>query len=136
MPAGYSGTPLAKKLGIKPGHRIATINEPPGFRDLLDGLPTDAVFDGDLTRQPDISVAFFTSTEELENKLSELGTAAFPDRIIWLAWPKKTSGVETDLTGDVVRATVLRTQLVDVKVCAISDIWSGLKVVWRKEHRT
>lgn len=136
MPAGYSGTPLAKKLGIQAGHRIAIVNEPPEFRDLLDDLPNDIVFDADLTQQPDISVGFFRSTDELEKKLSDLGKAAFPDRAIWLAWPKKTSGVETDLTGDVVRATVLRTQLVDVKVCAISDIWSGLKVVWRKQYRT
>lgn len=135
MPAGYSGTPLARKLGIKPGHQIATVNEPPEFRDLLVDLPSDTRFDVDLTQHPDVSIGFFTSADELENTLADLGTAAFPDRIIWLAWPKKTSNVDTDLTGDVVRATVLRTQLVDVKVCAISDVWSGLKVVWRKEHR-
>lgn len=136
MTAGYSGTPLAKKLGIKPGHHIATVNEPSDFRHLLIDLPDDATFGDDLSRSPDISIGFFTSAADLENRLSELSRAAFPDRSIWLAWPKKTSGVETDLTGDVVRAAVLRTQLVDVKVCAISDVWSGLKVVWRKEHRS
>jgi hypothetical protein len=135
MAAGYSGTSLVRKLGIKPGHRIATVNEPPEFRELLDGLPNDAVIDDGLVEQPDISVAFFARAGDLDSTLPALAQAAFPDRVIWLAWPKKTSNVDTDLTGDVVRATVLRTHLVDVKVCAISDVWSGLKVVWRKEHR-
>lgn len=135
MPAGYSGTPLAKKLGIKTGHRVATINEPPEFRELLVDLPDDVMLDEDLTQKPDVTIGFFTAAAELELRLSDLGLAAFPDRVIWLAWPKKTSGVDTDLTGDVVRSTVLRTHLVDVKVCAISNTWSGLKVVWRKEHR-
>ena len=136
MPAGYSDTPLTKKLGIRPGHRIATVNEPSEFRGLLVDLPDDATLDGNLDHKPDITVGFFNDAAELEARLPDLGQAAFPDRVIWLAWPKKTSGVATDLTGDVVRATVLRTHLVDVKVCAISDTWSGLKVVWRKEHRS
>jgi hypothetical protein len=135
VPPGYSGTPLAKKLGIKSGFRIATVSEPPEFRGLLVDLPDDVEFDADLETEPDVTIAFFTSAADLDDRLPELGDAAFPDRTIWLAWPKKTSGVETDLTGDVVRASVLRTRLVDVKVCAISDIWSGLKVVWRNEHR-
>lgn len=135
MPAGYSATPLAKKLGIKPGHRVAALNEPAEFRELLVDLPVDTVFDDDLGQSPDITIAFFTSAADLEARLSDLGKAAFPDRVIWLAWPKKTSGVTTDLTGDVVRALVLRTHMVDVKVCAISEIWSGLKIVWRREHR-
>jgi hypothetical protein len=135
MPSGYSGTPLAKKLGIKSGHQIATINEPDDFRSLLVDLPPDATFHDDLSKNPDISIGFFTSRADLEKHLERMGEAAFPDRIIWIAWPKKTSGVEADLTGDVVRATVLATHLVDVKVCAISEIWSALKVVWRKEHR-
>lgn len=135
MPAGYSGTPLAKKLGIKPGHTIATLNEPSDFRALLVDLPDDTTFQDSLDNHPDVTIGFFTAKANLEESLPSLGEAAFPDRSIWLAWPKKTSGVETDLTGDVVRAAVLATKLVDVKVCAISDIWSGLKVVWRKEHR-
>jgi hypothetical protein len=135
MPAGYSGTPLAKKLGIKPGHRIATVNEPTEFRELLVDLPDGATFEDDLNQSPDISIGFFTAAADLEGRLRDLGQAAFPDRVIWLAWPKKTSGVDTDLTGDIVRAAVLRTHLVDVKICAISETWSGLKVVWRKEHR-
>lgn len=135
MPAGYSGTPLAKKLGIKPGHNVATVNEPAEFRALLVGLPDDVDLDAELGGQPDVVVAFYLERAELGADLAPLANAVFPDRVIWLAWPKKTAGVATDLTGDVVRASVLATKLVDVKVCAISDTWSGLKVVWRKEHR-
>lgn len=135
MAAGYSGTPLAKKLGIKPGHTVATVNEPDEFRTLLVDLPDDVQLDVDLATQPDVVVAFYTERLLLDTDLGSLADAVYPDRLIWLAWPKKTAGVETDLTGDVVRAAVLATKLVDVKVCAISDTWSGLKIVWRKEHR-
>lgn len=135
MSAGYSGTPLAKKLGNKEGNVVATINEPDDFRSLLVDLPAKVEFQTELTGEPDVSIGFFTSDVGLRAELDALAEAAFPDRIIWLAWPKKTSGVETDLTGNVVRTAVLETSLVDVKVCAISDIWSGLKVVWRKELR-
>ncbi len=135
MPAGYSGTPLAKKLGIKPGHTVATVNEPEEFRSLLVDLPDDVDLDGTLEHNPDVVIAFYTQREELESELASLADAVFPDRTIWLAWPKKTAKVETDLTQDVVRAAVLATKLVDIKVCAISDTWSGQKIVWRKDHR-
>lgn len=136
MTAGYSGTPLAKKLGIKAGHSVATVAEPDDFRALLVDLPDDVDLDAGLGDGPDVVVAFLTERTALDAQLGSLAEAVFPDRVVWLAWPKKTSGVATDLTGDVVRATVLATDnLVDVKVCAISDIWSGLKIVWRKEHR-
>ena len=133
--AGYSGTPLAKKLGIKSGHRVAVVNEPPDLRDLLTDLPDGVTFQSDLTGEPDVVLAFNTEHAALASSLDAMADAVFPDRMIWLAWPKKAAKVETDLTGDVVRATVLATKLVDVKVCAISEIWSGLKVVWRTEHR-
>lgn len=135
MPAGYSGTPLAKKLGIKPGHTVATVNEPEEFRSLLVDLPDDTNLDGRLTDKPDVVVAFYTERGRLETDLSSLADAVYPDRAIWVAWPKKSARVDTDLTGDIIRATVLATELVDVKVCAISDTWSGLKVVWRKDRR-
>lgn len=135
MPSGYSGTPLAKKLGIKTGHRVAVLAEPEEFRELLEDLPDAVVFQDDLIGEPDIVIAFHTQREHLETSLGDVADAVFPDRTIWIAWPKKTAKVETDLTGDVVRATVLATKLVDIKVCAISEVWSGLKVVWRKEHR-
>lgn len=134
-PAGYSGTPLARKLGIKPGHRVAVLNEPDEFRDLLVGLPDDVAFTHDLGEAPDILLAFFTALDDLDSTLPSITGEIHPDRVAWIAWPKKASGVETDLTGDVVRARVLATTLVDVKVCAISEVWSGLKVVWRREHR-
>ena len=136
MADGYSGTPLAKKLGIKPGFRVALIDEPSGFRSLLDGLPEGVAFEAGIGSTPDLIIAFHTARAELERNLGPLADAVFPDRAIWLAWPKKTSKVPTDLTGDIVRATVLATELVDIKVCAISEVWSGLKVVWRKEHRS
>lgn len=135
MPAGYSATPLAKKLGIMPGHRVATVNEPAEFRSLLVDLPSDVDLDADLEERPDVVAAFYTERADLDAALGPLADAVFPDRVIWLAWPKKSANVATDLTGDVVRASVLATKLVDVKVCAISDTWSGLKVVWRKENR-
>lgn len=135
MTAGYSGTPLARKLGIKPGHTVATVNEPDDFRTLLIDLADDVQLDVDLAAQPDVVVAFYTERARLDADLGAIADAVFPDRVIWLAWPKKTAGFDTDLTGDVVRAAVLATKLVDVKVCAISDTWSGLKIVWRKEHR-
>ena len=135
MPAGYSGTALAKKLGIKPGHKVATVNEPADFRALLVDLPKDVHLDAELGGQPDVVVAFYTERADLDADLDSLASAVFPDRAIWLAWPKKSARVATDLTGDVVRASVLVTKLVDVKVCAISDTWSGLEVVWRREHR-
>lgn len=132
--AGYSGTPLAKKLGIKADHRIATLHEPPEFASLVD-LPDGADLHGELADAPDGVIAFFTERATLLRDLPDIEVAIEPDRFAWVAWPKKTSGIVTDLTGDVVRADVLTTRLVDVKVCAISDVWSGLKVVWRTEHR-
>lgn len=135
MSAGYSGTPLARKLGIKPGHTVATVHEPPEFRALVGDLPDDAGLDGDLAGKPDIVIAFYTDAETLRAEFDALGVAVFPDRAIWLAWPKKAAGTDTDLSGDVVRSIVLATKLVDVKVCAISEFWSGLRVVWRGEFR-
>lgn len=133
--AGYSGTPLAKKLGITPGSTVTTVHSPPDFIGLLTDLPDGVSFETGPSSRADLTIAFFTDADALRSELDALAQAIFPDRTLWLAWPKKTSGVETNLSGNVVRAAVLETTLVDVKVCAISSIWSGLKVVWRKEHR-
>lgn len=133
MTAGYSGTPLAKKLGIKPGCRVSFVHEPSELHTLLD-LPPGAVV-AELDLRPDLIVAFFTEQEDLESRLNDLAELIFPDKVLWLAWPKQSSSVTTDLSGTTVRASVLATKLVDTKICAISDVWSGLKVVWRKEHR-
>lgn len=134
-PAGYSGTPLAKKLGFKDGHVVALINEPEELRGLLAPLP-DVEIRTDVRRAPDVAVAFFTKRTDLERRWPTLRKAAFPDGSIWIGWPKRTSGVPTDITEDVLREALLPTGLVDVKVCAISDIWSGLKFMWRKELRS
>jgi hypothetical protein len=133
--AGYSGTPLPKKLGIKEGDVVGLVAAPPELEELLGELPPGVTFQDGVDPVPDFTLAFFTERSALAEALPALVEASFPDRAVWLAWPKKTSGVATDLTGDVVRELVLGTTLVDVKVCAISEVWSGQKAVWRKEHR-
>ncbi len=135
MAAGYSGTPLAKKLGIKESTVLALVNEPPGFRDLLIPMPDAVEFRSNVDSDAKVTVAFFTRLDDLVAVLDQLADAIFPSAALWLAWPKKASKVPTDLTGDVIRGQVLATKLVDVKICAINDVWSGLKVVWRTEHR-
>lgn len=133
--AGYSGTPLPKKLGIKDGHTVATINEPNGFAASLHPLPSGARVVHDLRGHRDVVVAFFTTRAGLDARLAALTKAIFPDGGLWVAWPKKASKVPTDITEDVVRAVALPTGLVDNKVCAIDDVWSGLRLVVRVENR-
>jgi hypothetical protein len=135
MPAGYSGTPLAKKLGIKPDTTVALIDEPARFRALLDPAPDGITFRTDLRSKPDLVVAFFVERARLKARLPALTRAIFPDGGLWFAWPKKTSGVPTDLTGDVVRELGLGAGIVDIKVCAIDDTWSGLRFAHRRENR-
>jgi len=135
MPAGYSRTPLVKKLGIKPGFVVAALDEPPELRDLLGDLPEGVTIRSHLRGKPDVVLAFQTTEKVLRRRLVRLPGVIHPNRVVWVAWPKKSSGVATDLTGDVVRAAILETELVDVKVCAISDTWSGLKALWRKDLR-
>ncbi len=131
--AGYSGTPLAKKLGIKPGHTVAVLDEPDGFRSWLE--PHEAKLRKSLGRDPDIVMAFATRRVILERRIDSGSKAIFPDAALWVAWPKKASKVPTDITEDVVREIALPLGLVDVKVCAVSDVWSGLKLVWRRSER-
>jgi len=133
--AGYSGTPLPKKLGIKEGHTVATLNEPHGFPQTLGSLPDGARVVSDLRGHRDVVVAFFTERKAFEQRLAAMTKAIFPDGGLWIAWPKKASKVATDITEDVVRAVALPTGLVDNKVCAIDDVWSGLRLVVRVEHR-
>jgi hypothetical protein len=133
--AGYSGTPLAKKLGIKPGHDLALLSAPEGFA--IDDLP-EGVTQHDVMLGPgelDVIVTFQTERSVLEARTPELLQAIPPDGSVWVAWPKKASKVPTDLTEDVVREVLLSTGMVDNKVCAIDAIWSGLRVVLRKELR-
>jgi hypothetical protein len=131
---GYSGTPLARKLGIRSGDRVAVVDDPGHLRALLEPLPAGATVGGD-PDGADVVVCFVRRRHDLAGRLEALGTAIFPDRSCWIAWPKRSSGVETDVTEDVVRELALPLGLVDTKVCAVDETWSGLKLVWRKERR-
>jgi hypothetical protein len=135
MPAGYSGTPLAKKLDIKPGFRIYVDNAPANYRELLGPLPKDVTFVEELESNLDMIHVFTDSAKDLEAKLSRYLEKIKMTSIIWVSWPKKASKVPTDITEDTVREVFLPLGLVDNKVCAVSEIWSGLRVVWRKENR-
>jgi hypothetical protein len=128
--AGYSGTPLARKLGFKEGMRVVYVNSPAGFA--VDGIEDVR---SRLAKGTDLVVCFVTARRELERRLPTLRRAVEPDGMLWIAWPKRTSGVQTDMTEDVVRDVALPTGLVDTKVCAIDEVWSGLRLVVRRELR-
>lgn len=133
--AGYSGRALVDKLGIKPGTRIAILNAPRGYRATLGTLPARVqVVTAARGVFPFIHL-FAVSRAILETKIPALLRTLTPDGSLWISWPKKASGVETDITEDVVRAVALPTGLVDVKVAAIDDVWSGLKLVRRLKTR-
>jgi hypothetical protein len=131
--AGYSGTPLVKKLGIKDGDEVVALGAPEGFADLVDDAPV--TFATRVPRKADVIVAFFTKRADLVKRIGGCGNAIFPNGGLWVAWPKKASGVATDITEDTVREVALPLGLVDNKVCAIDEVWSGLRVVWRRERR-
>ena len=135
MPAGYSGTPLAKKLGIKDGHVLVLLGAPEGFVDELEGLPDDVTVRSRASGTADVVVSFHTERADLERRVPKLLDVLDVDGGLWIAWPKKASKVPTDITEDTVREVFLPLGLVDNKVCAIDDVWSGLRVVWRKERR-
>jgi hypothetical protein len=133
--AGYSGTPLPRKLGIKPGHRLALINAPEDFATTLGELP-EAVTTRKTARGPlDVVVYFTTREADLARRFEALSGALDPAGGLWIAWPKKASGVATDLTENVIRDIGLAAGLVDNKVCAIDDTWSGLRFVVRVQDR-
>jgi hypothetical protein len=136
--AGYSSTPLPRKLGIREGHRVLLVSGPDGFRDgTLVPLPLPVEVATTLrgTRPFDVIVCFVTHLRDLEERLTTLIPRLTPAGGLWLAWPKKTSGMETDLGDAVVRAAGLATGLVDNKVCAIDGTWSGLRFVVRLRDR-
>jgi hypothetical protein len=134
--AGYSGAPLPRKLGIKPGQRIAFLDAPPAFADALGELPAGVGEPRTAARGPlDLVVAFFVERRRLAQRLPRLIAALDPAGALWIAWPKRASGVETDITEDVVRELGLAAGVVDVKVCAIDATWSGLKLVIRLRDR-
>jgi hypothetical protein len=133
--AGYSGTPLPRKLGIKEGHRLALIDPPAGFDARLGELPEGVAIRTSARGSVDVAVWFLVARSALERRFDFLKRAIFPDGGLWIAWPKRASGVETDLTEDVVREVALARGLVDNKVCAIDETWSGLRLVYRIADR-
>jgi hypothetical protein len=135
--AGYSGTPLPQKLGIKEAHKIAIVGAPPGFDNVLGALPTGATVQRKLAGKVplDVIVAFVKKRSDLIARIAESRPRMQPAAGLWIAWPKKASGVATDITEDVIREVALPTGLVDNKVCAIDDTWSGLRLVIRRELR-
>lgn len=135
MPAGYSGTPLPKKLGIRDGHAVALIDAPGHIDDLLVPMPADVEIRRGARGKPDVSLVFCRTRRDLDRRADQLWKLAFPDRSIWICWPKKSSPLFADLTEDQVREVLLPGGLVDVKVCAVDDDWSGLKLMVRRELR-
>jgi hypothetical protein len=130
--SGYSGTPLPKKLGIASGSTVALVGAPAG---VIDGLPDDVTVKRQARGKADVVVAFFTERRELERRIEALGRMIFPAGGLWVAWPKRASGLATTMDENVVRAVALPLGLVDNKVCAIDETWTGLRVAWRRERR-
>jgi len=132
---GYSGTPLSKKLGIKPGMAVCAIDAPAGYRTLLAPVPDDVTFATRVSAGVDVIHVFATAASPLAKALPRLRRQMRADAALWVSWPKKAAKVPTDVTEDVIRAIAQPTGLVDVKVCAVDDVWSGLKLVVRKALR-
>ncbi|MGG7663452.1 DUF3052 domain-containing protein [Dyadobacter sp. BHUBP1] len=133
--AGYSNTSLVKKLGIKPGFKIRFVDPPTHYFDLLEGLPADIIVLEEPVPELDFIHYFTKQAAGLERDLPALRRQIVPNGTIWISWPKKASKVPTDVTEDVIRNLALPIGLVDVKVCAIDAVWSGLKLVIRVKDR-
>ncbi len=132
---GYSGTPLFKKLGIKPGFRIKVWNPPMEYERLVLNLPDDVKISQRFRSKIDLWHLFTKSRRELEEQLAIAASQINQDAMIWVSWPKKASGVASEVSEDTIRQICLPMGLVDVKVCAVDDVWSGLKLVIRKSNR-
>jgi hypothetical protein len=134
--AGYSGTPLVKKLGFKERFRAALVNPPRNFQRELDPLPQDVtIFSGTLPKDLDLILLFTVSQETLVKEFPRLAKKLLQNGMLWIAWPKKASGLSTDLSENIVRRIGLEAGLVDVRICAVNDVWSGLKFVYRLKDR-
>jgi hypothetical protein len=133
--AGYSGTPLVKKLGIKQGYVVHTVGAPAEYRNLLKLLPHGVRFEAAATALTNIVHVFETQRNALNATLVSLRRKLTTQAIVWVSWPKKSSNVPTTITDDVIRELALPLGFVDVKVCAVTDVWSGLKLVVRRELR-
>jgi hypothetical protein len=134
--AGYSGTPLVTKLGIRGGARVLLVGAPKDYRRLVSPLPAGVRFLSRVSPDTDVIHVFATARAELQRRLRDLLPTLKQDGMIWVSWPKKAAKVPTDITEDTIREVALPLGLVDVKVCAVDDTWSGLKLVIRKELRT
>jgi hypothetical protein len=132
MPAGYSGTPQSRKLGLKAGQRVA-LDDPPRGWDLRE--PPDGLLAPGPDGAADLIVAFFRAEVEIAARLPALAQRIFPAGALWAAWPRRAAGHDSDVTDNVVRAHALELGLVDVKVAAIDEDWSGLRLVWRVSNR-
>jgi hypothetical protein len=133
--AGYSGTPLAKKLGIRPGAALHLVNAPPDAESWLAPLPEGVTRPKPGTQNLDVVVCFTTQAADLTRRFAALKRALKPAGGLWVSWPKKSSKVPTDLDENIIRAIGLKLGLVDNKVCAVSEVWSGLRFVWRVKDR-
>lgn len=134
--AGYSATPLHKKLGFKADFRVCTKGQPADYLKWIAPVPGGVAISDRFRKDIDLYHFFTKSRRELDTQLPRMMSAIRQDGMIWVSWPKKASKVPTDVTEDVIRAVALPLGLVDVKVCAVDDVWSGLKLVIRKELRT
>ena len=135
MPAGYSNRNLAEKLGIKPDTKITALGAPPTYASLLGALPSGATMHSRLPSSAAFIHQFVRSRHDLATEFPRLALALTDDGILWISWPKQASGIQTDLNENVVREIGLATGLVDVKVCAVDEVWSGLKFVRRIKDR-
>ena len=134
--AGYSGTPLVKKLGFKEGFRAGLVNSPKGFRKELGELPESVtILTERLSKPLDLIILFADSERVLKTEFPKSMAKLARNGMLWVAWPKKSSGLSTDLSFDNVQHVGLRAGLVDVKICAVNDVWSGLKFVYRLKDR-
>ncbi|HEX2063211.1 MAG TPA: DUF3052 domain-containing protein [Acidimicrobiales bacterium] len=133
MPAGYSGTPLARKLGVKAGHKVSLLHAPETWT--IPELEPGVRIRGDLRGHPDVIVAFVRTETELRKWCPRLVEALTAEGSLWLVWPRKAGGHVSDVTEQSLRDELLPTGLVDTKVAALDDDWSGLRFVWRRDHR-
>lgn len=135
QPIGYSGTPLVKKLGIVEHSRVVAKHAPDDYKRLLEPIPVGVSFESEVVQTTDVVHVFVERKSVLKNELVSLRNSIKPNGIVWISWPKKTSKMPTDITEDTIRELALPLGFVDVKVCAVNEIWSGLKLMIRKELR-
>jgi len=133
--AGYSGTPLARKLGVRPNEKLIALNAPDNYEEILDGLPEGVAITNRLTEKADFVHLFVKQRSDLAKRLATLRTKLDDAGILWVSCPKKAAKVETDITENTIREVALPMGFVDVKVCAVDETWSGLKLMVRRENR-